>query len=144
MSKHKTNKNNEVKKILIIDDSNEVRNSIKEALNGKNLLLKEAIDGESGQKLILENQDANLFIIDYHMPGYNGLELTKLIREHPKMKETPVIIYTTETSSEMRSKARKFKKVLWLLKPMHADSFTETVMNIVNGERKVRNQKFAA
>ena len=50
----------------------------------------------------LEEKKPDLIIMDYHMPGCNGLELSAVLRQHELYKDIPIIFLTEETNIEAR------------------------------------------
>ena len=86
-------------KILIIDDSSLARQNIKTVLLGLDFHnIHEASDGESGIKAIFEASSERsafgLILLDINMPGINGLEVAKRIREKKELAELPIIFIT--------------------------------------------------
>ena len=112
-------------KALIIDDSQEVRTTIKDTLSSSDLDVQvlEAADGDEGVRKIGEANDYDIFIVDYHMPGYNGLEVAEKIRENSSFKATPIMVYTTETDKALIKKARRLERLTWVIKPMYGPNF---------------------
>jgi len=79
------------KKILIVDDDKNMANSIKRFLKLKeNYDIELAFDGfEAGSKIVIFKPD--LVILDIKMPGMNGYEVTKKIRQLPELTYTKII-----------------------------------------------------
>lgn len=84
-----------IKKILIVDDDEDIRYSIQEILNEKYDLL-EASDG-LGAIEILENQLVDLIILDLMMPKMDGWNTVKKIKSNGKLSCIPIIILTAKT-----------------------------------------------
>jgi len=90
------------KNILIIDDSSPTRLllklSIKHCESDSNIL--EASDASEALK-ILEEENIDIVSIDYKIPGINGLELLKIIKEkYPHIKTAILTGYTHELERE--------------------------------------------
>lgn len=79
------------KKILIIDDEEDVVEIIKTTLKTKGYQTIHAYDGEEGLKRALENQP-DLIILDLMMPKMSGLELNKRLQREEKTKDIPIIV----------------------------------------------------
>ncbi|GAB4312115.1 MAG: hypothetical protein Kow0059_02440 [Candidatus Sumerlaeia bacterium] len=79
------------KKILIIDDEEDVVEIIKTTLKTKGYQTIHAYDGEEGLKQALVNQP-DLIILDLMMPKMSGLELTKRLRRDEKTRDIPIIV----------------------------------------------------
>jgi DNA-binding response OmpR family regulator len=82
-------------KILIIDDSKSVRNMLDHVLtlNGFDVIL--AVSGEEGVEKAT-SEDPDIILMDVMMPGMNGHETTKIIRENPRFKTTPIIFLSAK------------------------------------------------
>jgi DNA-binding response OmpR family regulator len=79
------------KKIVIIDDEQDVLEIIKATLKTKGYNILSADNGEDGWRLILQ-QRPDLIITDLKMPRMSGLELRKKLQAHEELKNTPIII----------------------------------------------------
>jgi CheY-like chemotaxis protein len=104
-------------KILIVDDSATVRKLLTHTLRPKRHQCIEACDGfEALEKLAL-HPDIRLVISDLNMPNMDGIELIASIRENPQYRDLPIIMLTTEGSSENRRMAFDAGADLYLVKP---------------------------
>lgn len=79
--------------VLIIDDTEQVRDYIKEALSMLNLIVFAAEDGRSGLEM-LESVKPDLVLLDLKMPDMNGAEVCKRIRRIPLLQNIPIIAFT--------------------------------------------------
>ncbi|GGH14277.1 sigma-54-dependent transcriptional regulator [Silvibacterium dinghuense] len=80
-----------IERILIIDDEAAIRESLETLLSLEGYTIEIAVNGEDGLKAI-ENSVYDLVLLDLALPGKNGLEILKLIRE--KHTSLPVIMIT--------------------------------------------------
>jgi two-component system, chemotaxis family, chemotaxis protein CheY len=105
-------------KILIIDDSTLSRNMLKRAL-GEDHEYLEAADGMSGiEKYYLERPA--LVVLDLTMPGINGLEVLKKLREiDPEVK---ILIGTADVQTESRRLAIEYGASGFVSKPFTAET----------------------
>ncbi len=87
------------KKILIVEDDQDLRQVLKmhlELLGYDSILAvngKEAVD-------LATSQVPDLILMDFIMPVMDGLQATRLIREHPNTESTPIIAMTARDTSE--------------------------------------------
>ncbi len=79
--------------ILIIEDTEADRVLIQRSLEKGNYSVIAAPDGETGLKCADEH-DIYLIILDYLLPGKNGLETCKILKGDPRTKDIPVIFLT--------------------------------------------------
>ncbi len=87
------------KKILLIEDTESIRNKIAEELveNGFDVVV--AFDGIDGLKRIAEKKGVfDLIISDIEMPRMNGFDFAKKVRTISALKSTPLIAFTTKNS----------------------------------------------
>jgi len=82
-------------RILLVEDEEGVANFIKKGLVEEHYAVDLAVDGEEGRVLALANQ-YDLIILDIMIPGINGIELCKEIRQ--KKIQTPVLMLTAKDS----------------------------------------------
>ncbi len=90
-------------KIIIVDDSELLRNSIKESLNDlKNIkIIGEADNGTEAVKII-EEKKPDFVILDIRMPEMNGIEVLKKIKE--RNNKLKVCIFTNYPYSQYKEK----------------------------------------
>ena len=80
-----------MKRILIVDDNDTLRQRIRKALERRGIDVFESTDGDDAVQLaLIEQPDAVL--LDYSMPGITGLEAASLI--HKKLPSTPIVLLT--------------------------------------------------
>jgi two-component system, chemotaxis family, chemotaxis protein CheY len=102
--------------IIVIDDSQTVREQLSEVLCTAGFAVIEAIDGLEGAKAIRANPDAALAICDLHMPGLSGLELLELLHKEGTSK-VPFMMLTTEARGDLLERARDLGAKGWMVKP---------------------------
>jgi DNA-binding response OmpR family regulator len=84
-------------KILIIEDEPKVSSFIKKGLEENSYLVDQAFDGTIGKSMILSNL-YDIILLDVNLPGINGFELCKIIRESGI--KTPVLMLTALGTTE--------------------------------------------
>ena len=90
---------NEKQLILIVDDNPKNIKILSELLgNHENILLSFALSGEKAIKSI-EFEKPDLILMDVIMPGMNGYQTCKKIKQNPKSKDIPVVFLTGKTES---------------------------------------------
>ncbi len=108
--------------ILIIDDSETIRERVREALGRAGLCdeLLLATDGLNGIKLFLNNK-VDLVLCDVVMPGIDGFKFLKLKREKPEYHDVPVIMLSGQ--EHLTEKIRGFQAGAsdYITKPFHDD-----------------------
>ncbi len=119
-------------KVLTVDDSSVVRKIIRGAVEVLEYQLLEAEDGYEALD-ILEKQyvDVKLILLDWNMPGINGFELLKSIKENKKYKKIPVMMVTTESEKENIIQAIQAGACHYLVKPFTMDELTKRMLECV-------------
>jgi signal transduction histidine kinase len=104
--------------ILVVDDRPEKRLAIASLLGDQPWKIVEADSGESGLREILKT-DFALVILDVYMPGMDGFELARLIRERPKTKYLPILFHSAEEPSrEQMLRSYALGAVDYLVQPV--------------------------
>ena len=80
-------------KILVADDEQEIRNLLDDFLQGEGYQVVLAADGEQALKLA-ETESPQAIVMDIKMPGLDGIEVCKRLKERKQTKFIPVIIIT--------------------------------------------------
>jgi two-component system, chemotaxis family, chemotaxis protein CheY len=119
---------------LVVEDSPMMRQLLVFALaRVKNLHVTEADDGVDGlRKLAVGRYD--IIVTDINMPIMDGLKLVKRVRSDPSHKDTPIVIITTEGSSEDRQRALQLGANAYITKPIQAPQVIATVKELLKIE----------
>ncbi|MCP8937828.1 response regulator [Alsobacter sp. SYSU M60028] len=118
-------------KVLVVDDQKSMRGLVRFALMQMGM---ETVDGaESGEEAIkkLTQVRYDLVITDLHMGGISGLGLLKAIRSHPVLRGTPVIMATSETSSDAVRQAKTAGVDAFILKPVEPNALQSRVKTVL-------------
>lgn len=86
------------KKLLMIDDSDQIRWFLKHVFN-KEYQILEARNGQDGINVALK-EEPDLILCDVMMPVKDGYETCREIKNDPKMAQTPVVMLTAKVESE--------------------------------------------
>ena len=87
-------------KILVADDEQEIRNLLDHFLKGQGYEVVLASDGNQALKLAAE-ENPQVIILDIKMPGLDGLEVCKRLKEKEQTKLIPVIVITGFEDNKM-------------------------------------------
>lgn len=118
-----------MKKILIVDDSTIIRNSLKTGIGGHYEVL-EAEDGAIGLNVAKDNK-VDMFIIDVNMPNMDGITLTSKLREIPEYQKSPIIMLTTESRAEKREQGRAVGANGWMVKPCDTEKLLGVITKLI-------------
>ncbi|OIV41093.1 response regulator [Flavobacterium johnsoniae] len=109
------------KKVLIVDD--DVRNiySLTKALEVFKMSIITAFDGNDAIKVLSENPDTDVVLLDMMMPHMDGYETAEKIRANPKFLNLPVIAVTAKAMTGDREKCIKAGASDYITKPVDVD-----------------------
>lgn len=112
------------KKVLIIDDEEGIRESLKLILSDfYNLIVAES--GTQGLECLDNDHSITVALLDIKMPKIHGLDILKSIKEkHPNVK---IIMVTGYCSVETASEAANLGASGYIVKPFEAKDILETV-----------------
>jgi two-component system chemotaxis response regulator CheY len=116
-----------MKKVLIVDDSEVIRQQLRRALVEAGIAVVEASDGVVALECVSEHADIALIVVDINMPRMDGLGLLDKLKQDPKTAPLPVLILTTEAQSAMVARAKQAGAKAWLIKPVKLDQFIQVV-----------------
>jgi len=88
-----------VMRVLVIEDEQKMADLIKRGLEEEGMQIETAYDGETGAQAAL-NGNHDLIILDLGLPGRDGLQVARDLREAGY--KTPVLILTAQDSTEMK------------------------------------------
>jgi two-component system chemotaxis response regulator CheY len=116
-------------KILTVDDSAVVRKIIRAAVEVLEFELEEAEDGIEALELLKRlNRKPDLILLDWNMPGLNGYELLKKLKERNEYKCIPVMMVTTESGKENIVNAIKAGAINYMVKPFTMEELTKKIL----------------
>ncbi|MDP4220738.1 MAG: response regulator [Bacteroidota bacterium] len=106
-------------RILIVDDREDNLLSIEAILSSENYRIVKANSGRQALKVLLNDQNFNLILMDIKMPGLSGFETASLIYEREKLKNIPIIFITAHVyNDEIIYEGFKTGAVDYIYKPI--------------------------
>ena len=129
-------KNNNVNRILIVDDEPDVTELLKYKLEQDGHLCQVVNNPLSFISLAREF-NPNLILLDIMMPELNGLQLCKMVRSDPKMNTIPIIFLTARGEVEDRIKGLESGGDDYISKPFNTKELLLRVANILNRNQSV-------
>jgi len=122
-----------MKKILIVDDSKEIRELVIATLEPEKYQVFEASDGAKAVALaLLEKPD--LVIMDIMLPGkINGIEATRIIKKNQATKSCEVLILTGTDDNNVREKGLRAGAIDFFIKPFSPLQLLEKIEATIDG-----------
>lgn len=106
------------KKILVVDDSDTMRNLIVFSLsNIPNVAITASNNGLDALKKI-QSEQFDIILTDINMPLMDGLKLISMVRGKPEYDKVPIIIITTRGQAEDRERGLRLGANSYLAKPI--------------------------
>lgn len=121
--------NDELKKIVLIEDDDDVRTVTAAALElVGGFSVRACESGERGLEAIADF-GPQLVLLDVMMPGMNGLEVMGKLRERPETARLPVIFFTARARTEEMEKLRGLGALGIVAKPFDPMTLHEQVLS---------------
>ncbi|PCS21539.1 response regulator [Candidatus Enterovibrio escicola] len=119
-----------MRKILAADDSVSIRQMVSHTLKEAGYQVETANDGvEALSKAKARQYD--VIISDVNMPYMDGLEFVRQVRSVPQYKFTPILMLTTETSSEKKNIGKSAGATGWIIKPFNPSTLLKTLHRVI-------------
>ena len=116
---------------LVVEDSPMMRQLLVFALSRiRSLRVIEADDGVDGLRKLAASR-FDIIITDINMPIMDGLKLVKRIRSDAVHRDTPIVIITTEGSTEDRQRALQLGANAYITKPIQAPQVISKVKELL-------------
>jgi two-component system sensor histidine kinase and response regulator WspE len=117
----------QTKRILVVDDSITVREVQRQLLVNQGYEVEVAVDGMEGWNAVQQGQ-FDLIVTDIDMPRLNGIDLVRMIKEHPRFQRAPVVIVSYKDREEDRMRGLEAGADYYLTKSSFHD---ETLLGVV-------------
>ncbi|MEM6638395.1 MAG: response regulator [Pseudomonadota bacterium] len=117
--------------VMIVDDSSAMRMIVKRTLRQAGFTGLKITEAEDGQQALEKVDDVNpgLILCDWNMPNMNGIEFLTALREQGSTTKFGFV--TTESTAEMRSRAREAGAQFLIAKPFTAESFEKALRPVL-------------
>lgn len=118
--------------VLVIDDSPTVRKVISSTFEKDGTMrVLAAESGYEAFRLIRANNIPDLILLDVMMPGADGYDVMKLLKNNPQTKPIPVVMLTGKGGIINKMKGKFAGATAYLTKPINTDELLETVKKIL-------------
>ncbi|GAA0786946.1 MULTISPECIES: ATP-binding response regulator [Pseudomonadati] len=121
---------------MIIEDMDAMRNIMVEQLRQHGFGRVLPVENSRRALETLENNNVDIVLLDWIMPGGNGIEVLKTMRANPQWHSIPVILVTAHTNRDMVTQAIKYNVSNIIAKPFTAKALQTRVLQALKAERK--------
>ncbi len=125
-------------RILLVEDNEEIRTFIKDALK-EFYIISEAGNGNQGMAKALE-ESPDLIISDVMMPGLNGIDFCRMIKEDINTSHIPFIMLTAKTNLQAEIEGIDSGADIYLAKPVSINLLILSIRNIFEQRRKLKER----
>ncbi|MDE6532471.1 MAG: response regulator [Muribaculaceae bacterium] len=121
--------------ILVVEDNAEIRNYISESFKDDFTVLC-AADGNEGLELALGNMP-DIVISDIMMPGMDGIQLCRSLKEDIRTSHIPVILLTAKDTINDKEEGYESGADSYITKPFSARLLKARVVNLLEGRKRL-------
>ena len=118
--------------ILAVDDSPSMRQMVSYTLQSAGYDVVMANDGVEALKIAEKTPDLNLVLTDVNMPNMDGITLVKHLRGLEDYKFKPILILTTESSTEKKMMGKAAGATGWIVKPFDPEQLINTLRRVLD------------
>lgn len=125
--------NHNVTRVLVVDDEEDICIDITELMNGTGVKVDYATSGQRAVEMVEAAYDTensyNIVLLDWKMPGMDGVETAKRIRAKVG-NDIPIMILTSYSFDEIEDEARKAGITMFMPKPFFVSNFRHAVKQL--------------
>jgi DNA-binding response OmpR family regulator len=117
------------KKVLIVEDDPDINNLIAYNLQKEGFNIEQVFDGLSAQEK-LKKESFNIVVLDIMLPGINGFDVCKMIKDDPRNFNTFIIVISAKSCQQDKLYAHLLGANYYLSKPFDLVDLLSTVRQI--------------
>lgn len=119
-------------RVLIVDDAALVREYHQQIVEPLGAEVEEAGNGVEAMEKAL-SADYDLYLVDINMPQMDGLSLTRELRRRPEIRQSPIVVVSTEAEKRDERAALSAGANLYLIKPVVPEALAGYVAILMGG-----------
>jgi PAS domain S-box-containing protein len=123
--------------VLVVDDNPAAREILSDALadlSGRVDVVSSGLEALAAVRQHDDSDPYDVVFMDWRMPGMDGLEASRLIKQDRNLKKHPAVVMVTAFSNEeVREEAEKLKIEGFLLKPVTRSMLVDTLVSVFGG-----------
>lgn len=122
-------------RILIVDDEAPIRNMLAFSLNRAEMDVDVAADGDQALARLADSPHPDLIVLDWMMPGLDGLQLTRTLRDRDDFKDIPIILLTARGNERDRTRGLDSGADDYVVKPFSTRELISRVRAVLRRAR---------
>jgi two-component system cell cycle response regulator/two-component system cell cycle response regulator DivK len=126
------------KKVLLVEDNEVNRRLAGFLLRSHGYEVREATSAAAAFEMV-EKERPDLIVMDIQLPGMDGLEITRKLKEQPATADIPVVAVTSFAMKGDREKAFAAGCAGYVTKPIDKNTFIQEVAAHVGGKSKIKH-----
>ena len=119
------------KKILVVDDEEIIRENLHRILTEETYDVSTVASGREGLDFIANN-DIDIVLLDLNLPGTDGREVLRTIKQDENLKKIPVIVLTTSTNEKDIEGCYAAGASSYLSKPVDLGGFMASIQRLTD------------
>ncbi|MBW7903267.1 MAG: EAL domain-containing protein [Rhodocyclaceae bacterium] len=129
--------------VLVVDDDRSTRSALRHALRLSGFRVEEAGDGASALAW-LEKAGADVVLMDAMMPVLDGFAACRRLKQHPRLKDVPVLMITALDDRQSIERAFDAGASDFIPKPIHLSVVNQRVRRVIDATRAERHVRHLA
>ncbi len=115
--------------VLIVDDSATIRQMIKRTMKVAGLNVAEVYEAANGIEALaqLSDHEVAVVLVDINMPTMNGIQLLTRMKETESLRDIPIVIASTEGSTERIEQLKKIGATGYVRKPFQPEQLRDVL-----------------
>ncbi len=122
------------KKILVVDDEKDIVDTIKTYLEGRGYDILEAYNGD--EALAEAKKSPDLILLDIMMPGIDGFEVLRRLRNNVITDKIPVIMLTSKRETKSIFESQNLRATDYIVKPFSLDKMLDLIDRYLDDDRR--------
>lgn len=121
--------------ILVIEDDETQRLSLKRILEAEGYTALLAADSAELTALLDEEKDIHLILMDIGLPWINGFELAEMMKSHPDLKRLPLVFLSAQAEPEDYDRAREVGAADYIKKPFDIEKLKQVIAGLLKTDK---------
>lgn len=119
------------KNILIIEDDETQRLSLKRILEAEGYTALLAADSAELTAILDEEKELHLILMDIGLPWINGFELAEMLKQHPDLNKLPLVFLSAQAEQADFARAREVGASDYIKKPFDIDKLKLVISKLL-------------